>query len=451
MFSRLRSDELIKLAELFPIDKPLYAVGGCVRDSIRHADFYDVDLAGAVLPETLAEILTDTGFEVHSASPRLGTVVIKGEGRHYEYTTFRIDSYPKGSGEHTPVRVEFTEDITADACRRDFKCNALYYDIRAGKLIDPLDGRADIEKGLLSTTVNPEKVLGEDGLRIMRLFRFVSTLGYSPEERTLECAKELKDNLKDITVERVRDELDKLLAGDNCYQALKLMNESGVLGIILPELAANDKVPQKSEFHKYDVLEHIFRVTANCPPSVRLAGLFHDIAKAECMKRDGNTYLHATVGAQMTRDIMTRYKYPLKEIDRTVRLVGGHMFDVNGNARDIKYRRFIAKYHDIIDDMAALFDADSIGTGYYESSRTAVKMRDIYRKMQAENVAFDASELSVNGKDMQNMGYVGREIGEELARLVSLSVDGLIENKRGSMLKEAQRQRLKQEKERKDD
>lgn len=451
MFSRLQSDELTRLARLFPADKPLYAVGGCVRDCIRGVEFYDIDLAGALLPDKLTQILDGSGFEVHSASPRLGTVVIKGDKRHYEYTTFRIDSYPKGSGAHAPVKVEFTEDIYIDACRRDFKCNAMYFDILAGKLIDPLNGQKDVKDKILSTTVSPEKVLSEDGLRIMRLFRFVSTLGFETEKSTYENAVRLKENLNDISVERIRDELDKLLKGKYCYKALRLMNEAGVIKIILPELALNDKEPQKSEFHKYDVLEHIFKVVENCPPDIRLAGLFHDIAKAKCMRDDGNTYMHASVGEEMTRRIMTRYKYPSKDIDRISRLVGGHMFDVNGNARDVKYRRFIAKYHDIIEDMIALFDADSIGTGYYEYSRTAAKTREIYAKMKEEGVAFNASMLAIGGKDLQKIGYEGKEIGQEIDRLVKLSIDGLIANQRGSMLKEAKKQRLKLEKEKKND
>lgn len=442
MFSEEQNRELKELAGYFPEDKPLYAVGGCVRDAIRKADFYDIDLAGAVLPDELREILKDSPFEVHNASPRLGTMVIKGK-RHYEYTTFRIDSYPENSGEHTPCKVEFTQDLYTDARRRDFKCNAIYYDILSDKIIDPLNGKKDIEENILSTTVNPEKVLAEDGLRIMRLVRFVSVLGYGIEQKTYDTAKALVGGLRDISVERIRDELDKLLAGKYCYKALRLMTDMGILSIILPELAANDKVPQKPQFHKYDVLEHIFKVTENCPPDIRLAGLFHDIAKGKCQKEEGNTYMHASVGKIMTKEIMTRYRYPLKEIDRISRLVGGHMFDVNGNARDIKYRRFIAKNYDIIDDMTALFDADSIGTGYYQSSRTADKTRDIYRKMQKENVAFDVSMLAIGGKDLQALGYQGQEIGKELQQLVQMSVDGIISNDRRSMLKEAKRHALR--------
>lgn len=442
MFSEEQKEELKSIAKYFPCDKPLYAVGGCVRDCIRGVEFYDIDLAGALSPEELSKALENSPFEVHSASPRLGTMIIKGK-KNYEYTTFRIDSYPQNSGEHTPCKVEFTSDLKEDACRRDFKCNAIYYDILADKIIDPLDGRDDIKNNILSTTVNPKKVLSEDGLRIMRLVRFVSVLGYDIEENTHNVAKQMVKGLADISVERIRDELDKLLAGKFCGKALRLMNEMGILKIILPELAENDKVAQKPQFHKYDVLEHIFRVTENCPPEIRLAGLFHDIAKGKCQKEEGNTYMHASVGEAMTKDIMTRYKYPSKQIEKITRLVGGHMFDVNGNARDIKYRRFIAKNFDIIDDMTALFDADSIGTGYYDFSRTAVKTREIYQKMLKENVAFNVSMLAISGKDLQVLGYSGKEIGEELKKLSEMSIDGIIQNNRRSMLKEAKRHALK--------
>lgn len=436
MLSQL--DELKSLSQYFPADKKLYAVGGCVRDALRGKEFFDIDLTGEATPQELEQILSNTPYQVHSASPKLGTMIIKGK-RNYEYTTFRIDSYPKNSGLHTPSKVEFTRDIYADACRRDFKCNAIYYDIANSRIVDPLDGQKDIQNKVLSTTVAPDKVLGEDGLRIMRLLRFVSQLGFEVEKNTLESAKNLVANLKDISVERIRDELDKLLLGDYCYEALHMARDIGVLSIILPELASNDKVAQKPQFHKYDVLEHIFQVVKNCPPNIRLAGLFHDIAKGVCQQNDGNTYMHASVGAKMTRDIMTKYKYPNKEIDRITRLVEGHMFDVNGNAREIKFRQFIAKYYDIIDDMLALFDADSIGTGYYEDSRTATKMRIILNQMKENNTAFNVSMLNINGKDLQKLGFEGKAIGEEMRRLVDLSIRGLITNDRQELIKLAKK------------
>lgn len=445
MLLKEQLEELKKLGGLFPKDKPLYAVGGCVRDALRGKPYYDIDLAGAATPEQLSALLEGSGFKVCDASPRLGTMIIKGV-YPYEYTTFRTDSYPKGSLVHTPTSVRFTDDIALDAKRRDFKCNAIYYDICKDKTVDPLGGVKDIEKGLLSTADDPKITLGQDGLRIMRLVRFVSTLGYSVEQKTLEYAKKLVGGLAEISAERIRDELDKLLGGENCYDALKLMRDIGALKVVLPEVALNDGVEQNPAYHKYDVLEHTFRVVENCPPSVRLAGLFHDVAKGVCQKRDGNTYLHSVVGADITKAALTRLKYPNKVVDRAVRLVGEHMFDINSNAREVKYRRFIAKNYDILDDMLALFDADSKGTGYFESSRTAQNMRQVYAKMLDEKVAFSLSQLAVSGKDLQALGFKGKEIGEMLNGLWDMSLRGAVANEKKRLLSIAERAKKGKEK-----
>lgn len=439
-------DELKKLSGFFPSNKRLYAVGGCVRDALQGRRCYDVDLAGAATPADLTELLSASGFKVCPASPRLGTMIIKGEYA-YEYTTFRTDSYPEGSGVHTPDRVVFTEDIEEDARRRDFKCNAVYYDIFDDRLCDPLGGVQDIENRILSTVVSPDTVLSQDGLRIMRLVRFVSTLGYSVEKETMQSAKKLAGGLRDISVERIRDELDKLLAGDNCYNALKLMKEIGALEIILPEVASNDNVAQKPEYHKYDVLEHCFKVAENCPTKIRLAGLLHDVGKGVCMRKDGNSYLHNTVGAEMTREIMTRLKYPVKMIDRTVRLVQEHMFDVNGNARECKYRRFIARNLDIIDDVIDLFKADCIGTGYDIKSRTAEKAERIYSRMLDEKVPMTLKQLNIDGNDLKSIGIDGRDIGTALNIIWNMALRNCVVNEKQALLKVARRLKNSLEKE----
>ncbi|MDE6604462.1 MAG: CCA tRNA nucleotidyltransferase [Clostridia bacterium] len=438
MFDEKTRVELQELASYFPIDKPLYAVGGCVRDHLRGKGCYDIDLAGGVKPEELIEILSKSSFGVVSASPRLGTVVIKGKST-YEYTTFRIDSYPSGSGVHTPTQVEFTDDLTTDAKRRDFKCNAIYYNIKDAQIIDPLGGIKDIEHSVLSTTVEPDTVLSQDGLRILRLARFVSTLGYEIEEQTYDSAKRLVCRLNEISVERIREELNRILSGEHCYKALCLLRDIGAFKIILPELAANDGVPQKAEYHKYDVLEHTFKVVEACPPQVRLAGLFHDIAKGVCQAKDGNMYFHNLVGAEMTGEIMTRLQYSNRQIERTTRMVKLHMFDINGNTKESKCRRFIANNLDIFDDMLDLFEADCIGTGYFQSSRTAEKLRKIYAKMLDEKVPMSIKELAINGKDLQSLGYDGREIGQTLNEIWDIALRGGIVNRKDALMGIAER------------
>ena len=438
MFDDLTRADLEKLASYFPIDKPLYAVGGCVRDHLRGKECYDIDLSGGVKPNELIDILANTPFGVVSASPRLGTVIIKGKNT-YEYTTFRIDSYPAGSGVHTPTEVAFTDDLRVDAKRRDFKCNAIYYQINERKIIDPLGGIKDIERSILSTTVDPDIVLSQDGLRILRLVRFVSKLGYEIDSKTYDRAKMLVVRLNEISVERIREELNKILEGEHCYKALKIMRDLGALEIVLPELAANDGVAQKIQYHKYDVLEHTFKVVEACPPQARLAGLFHDIAKGVCQEQDGNTYFHNVVGAKMTEEIMTRLKYSNRQIERVTRMVALHMFDINGNTKESKCRRFIANNLDILEDILALFEADSIGTGYFTSSRTAERLRKIYAKMLEEKVPMSIKELAVNGKDLQELGIEGREIGQTLSELWDMALRNSVPNERERLLEIAEK------------
>lgn len=425
--------ELEELAEYFPGDSPLYAVGGCVRDAIRGEKCYDVDLSGAVEPHELVELLAGSPFKVTSASPRLGTVIIKGKDS-YEYTTFRIDSYPSDSGVHTPSNVEFTRDLYTDAKRRDFKCNAVYYEIKSEKIIDPLGGVDDIQKGILSATIDPDVVLSQDGLRILRLVRFVSALGYEVESKTYESAKKLVSRLREITVERVRGELNRILAGKYCYKALTMMKELGILKIILPELAFNDGIAQKPQYHKYDVLEHIFKTVEYSPVNVRLAALFHDIGKGKCQVQDGNTYMHNLVGADLTSIIMRRLKYPTKQIERTVRIVKSHMYDVNGDAKEFKCRKFIAKNLDILDDLLALMQADCLATGYLQSSRTAKKLRDVYERMVEKQLPFGIKQLDICGEDLKAIGFGGVEIGNMLEELWLLTLAESIRNEKRHLI-----------------
>ncbi|MDE5617943.1 MAG: CCA tRNA nucleotidyltransferase, partial [Clostridia bacterium] len=248
-------DELERLARFFPSDKPLYAVGGCVRDKIMGRSGGDIDLTSACRPEEIMPFVKQAGMTCKQGSLRLGTVLIKGKGC-YEYTSFRVDSYPAGSGVHRPDAVRFTDDMSEDARRRDFTVNAIYLNIANGKITDLLGGEADIENKILRTVDDPYRVLGEDGLRIMRLYRFVSTLGFDVEENTAKAAKELSGRLKDIAPERIREELIKTLHGDYAGKALYGLMDSGALNVIMPELALNYGVRQKPQYHEYDVFGH---------------------------------------------------------------------------------------------------------------------------------------------------------------------------------------------------
>lgn len=425
--------ELKRLAKLFPPERPLYAVGGCVRDEILGREVFDIDLTSACLQEEAEKYAKAAGMRVLLGSKRLGTVMIKGE-KSYEYTPFRVDSYPAGSGVHKPASVRFTEDIEEDARRRDFTVNALYYDILGGDTLDLLGGKADLDARLLRAVDDPRRVLGEDGLRIMRLYRFVAVLGFSAEEKTASAAREMSGLLGDIAPERIRVELDKLLAGEHAAEGLRGLIGCGAMRVIMPEFCENIGVKQDPAFHMYDVDEHILRTVEYAPPRLRLAALLHDIGKGRCVREEGNMYRHAQVSAQMAEEIMTRLRYSKEQTRRTVRLVAAHMTDMRGDMRESKLRRFVAKNADIIDDLTELIIADAraaCGNADREKCLRIARLRD---KMQKEGVPFGVGELAINGNDVMAFGYKGEEIGKVLNELFDLCLRGEKKNERKILL-----------------
>lgn len=425
--------ELKRLAKLFPPERPLYAVGGCVRDEILGREVFDIDLTSACLQEEAEKYAKAAGMRVLLGSKRLGTVMIKGE-KSYEYTPFRVDSYPAGSGVHKPASVRFTEDIEEDARRRDFTVNALYYDILRGDTLDLLGGKADLDARLLRAVDDPRRVLGEDGLRIMRLYRFVAVLGFFAEEKTAAAAREMSGLLGDIAPERIRVELDKLLAGEHAAEGLRGLIGCGAMRVIMPEFCENIGVKQDPAFHMYDVDEHILRTVEYAPPRLRLAALLHDIGKGRCVREEGNMYRHAQVSAQMAEEIMTRLRYSKEQTRRTVRLVAAHMTDMRGDMRESKLRRFVANNADIIDDLTELIIADAraaCGNADREKCLRIARLRD---KMQKEGVPFGVGELAINGNDVMAFGYKGEEIGKVLNELFDLCLRGEKKNERKILL-----------------
>ena len=420
------------IAEAFPTK--LYLVGGAVRDALRGEKVEDYDLAGAATPEVVRETLTAAGYRVVDSSPRLGTLIIVAGGRHFEYTAFRTDSYPEGSGAHKPDKVVFTDDLGQDCRRRDFRCNAIYYDIKDRKLVDPLGGQEDVKARVLRTTRDAREVFCEDGLRIMRLVRFVSTLGFTPDDEATTAAKELVGRLADVSAERIREELDKTLAGKHVLDALHLARDTGAISVVIPELAANDGIAQPPAMHAYDVLEHSFRTTAAAREDIRLVALLHDVGKAVALERDGNMHNHALYGADMAEEVTKRLRYPNAVIEETKTLVAEHMYDINANAKEVKLRRFVARNHGHIDKLIALVRADSAGTGIFTDCPRADRFDATLAKMRADGVPFTVRELAVDGNDLKKFGLRGEKIGETQRTLLDACIEGRQKNEKSGLL-----------------
>lgn len=437
-------EKLKKLAAACPFT--LYAVGGAVRDFYAglNCDKRDIDICAPADADVFTEIAKNNGFFVDATYKNTGAVKLSCDGQDYEFTCFRSDKYVRG--EHVPSSIEYTADINLDARRRDFKCNAVYFDIKRGEIVDPLGGLNDVKRGILSTVAPADKVFGEDGLRLMRLARFAAQTGFKPDEECIAGARKNARLISDIKAERIWVELGQILAADGKYGVkdgqyvgVKLLDEIGVLGIILPELGACRGVKQREDFHNYDVLGHSLRAVLYADPSVRLAALLHDIGKAEVYKATGTFIGHEAVGAQTAEVALARLKVPKKLAAETVKLIELHMYDLRCDARESKARKFIVNNPPYFDKLLMLKQADfSACKDDISVAPFVEKYKRVYAKMKAEGVPFALGELKLSGGDLKGV-VPDSEIGKTLKRLLCDCAAGVIPNDKERLLTYAQK------------
>lgn len=417
------SEKLIRLAESCPY--PLYVVGGKVRDYIAGLKGgTDTDICAPADVKDLVNRAYAAGYAAEAVFKNTGTVKLKSAGEELEFASFRSDKYVRG--EHCPATTCFTDDINLDAVRRDFKCNAVYYDICAGQFVDPLGGIADIKAKRLTTVAPPLKVFSEDGLRLMRLARIAAQTGFTPADECIRGALANCDLIEDVHPQRIYAELDMILHADEKngvplahYTGLNILKQTGVLQKILPELAACEGVKQRADFHNYDVLEHSFRAAAYADGGIRLSALLHDIGKPLCAAGTGSFIGHEKKGAELAEEICLRLGVPKKLTAETVRLISLHMYDLRGDARESKIRRFILSNYDIIDKILALKQADfSACKDDTSVAPSVIKIGGIYEKMRKEGVPFTLKELKIKGNDLISCGFAPEKVGAALESLL---------------------------------
>ncbi len=406
---------------------PIYVVGGAVRNFLLgERTFNDIDICAPVRSDEFSQSAKEFGIEVCAEYKRTQTLKLKGKYADYEFTSFRTENYSDGGG-HTPSQTVLTTDIVEDAKRRDFKCNAIYYDIKKGEIVDVLGGVEDVKNKVIDTVVDADAVFSHDGLRIMRLARFAGALGFTPTERTLNGCRKYADNLNDISVERIYSELKQILQSDTAYpfspndahyRGLKILSEVGALDVILPELTAGRNMAQRSDFHKYDVLEHSLRTALYSDKEVRLASLLHDIAKPYCMINFGKYAMHERYGEDMSREVLKRFKADNKTIDEVVFLVGKHMVDLKMDMRDNKVKVFIAENYGMIDKLLKVKQADYRACYDYEDvAPTVIKWQKLIEQMREDGVPLTVKDLKITAKDLIALGYKGSAIKTQLEDL----------------------------------
>ncbi len=408
------------LAELFAARGfELFLVGGYVRNLVLGLPGGDFDICSTADPVTAAAISREAGHSVTEKALELGTIEIRvkldGEKHSFEHTTFRRDYYPPG-GAHRPYRVEFTKDIREDASRRDFTAGALYLNLKTLELIDPTGhGLSDVKnKVLRAAAEDPDITIRDDGLRIMRMARFAAELGFSVAPDLLDCATRRASLLADISPERKRDELMKILLADTKYPGLKVTDaplrglnillEIGALKYVLPRLCAGDGVEQTIKFHKHDVLRHCLQACAAAPPErvLRLAALLHDIGKPTALADSGKFYEHEIIGEALAREEMTELRFDNRTMREVLPLVRWHMFDLEGRAKPSTIRRrAVMLGRETFERLIEIRRADVIGSGWpVERVPSADNWQKELDRMVAEGVPWTVGELKVTGREI---------------------------------------------------
>lgn len=440
---KLLPERLIKLSE--QLNKQLFVVGGACRDYLAglSCSAVDWDICAPLCTDEVVSCAQKAGFEVSSVYRNTGTVHLRADGCDYEFTSFRSDRYVRGK--HVPEEVFFTDDIKKDALRRDFKCNAIYYDISAQSFVDPLGGMEDVERRELTTVAPAEKVFGEDGLRLMRLCRIAAQTGFTPTRETVEGARYNRALIDDIAKERVFAELTALLEadrkygnGDGPYRGLKLLHEIGVLERILPELTLGRGMEQRKDFHDYDVLEHSLRCVKYAHPSIRLAALLHDVGKPYCKINFGRFARHEEEGEKIAEEILTRLRAGNRLKERVCALVRWHMYDLSLQASENKIRKFIVAHLPIYGELLLLKQADySACKGDLKKAPCVLKWENIFQNMKNEGVPLKISQLAVRGDELIGAGICPEQTGKTLEYLLNQCVMGVVPNQREKLISHA--------------
>jgi tRNA nucleotidyltransferase (CCA-adding enzyme) len=377
-----------------------YVVGGSVRDALRGVDPHDWDVTTDATPEQIQKVFPRSLY-----NNRFGTVVVRSGEHEVEVTTYRVEA--EYSDHRRPDAVAFTASLREDLARRDFTMNAMAWrpprDGHAGALVDPFDGRSDLEKRVLRAVGAPDERFREDALRMLRAVRFATTLDLRIEPKTAEAIKRNAALTGSLSGERIQQELVKMLGVPKPSVALQMLSDLGILAVICPELEECKGTPQDKAVAE-NVFEHLLATVDATPQGdlvLRLAGLFHDIGKPDTFA-DGHFHQHEYVGEAKARAILRRWKFDKETVNEVTHLIRHHMFWYQGEWTGAAVRRFMNKVG--IENIPALFAlrrADNIGSGARSPRMYALEAlwQRVQEEIDAAN-AFSLRDLKIDGNDL---------------------------------------------------
>jgi putative nucleotidyltransferase with HDIG domain len=408
-----------------------YAVGGSLRDAFLGREATDWDLATDAPPERVLELLPGGVYE-----NRFGTVAVRHAGELFEITTFRSDH--DYADFRRPHRVEWTDRLELDLARRDFTVNAMAWGAgRPGApgeptpdapgLVDRFGGREDIAARTLRAVGDAGDRFREDALRMVRAIRLAAQLDFTIEPATLAAIAGHAELVRHLSGERIATELDRLLAAPRPSIGLRLLESTGVLRSISPELAAQRGVAQ-NKIPGDDLWDHTVRSVDAAPaanPVVRLATLVHDIGKP-ATAADGHFYGHDKVGAELARELLERLRYPRSVVERVTLLVRYHMPTYEPSWSGGAIRRFIRKVgRPALDELWELQRADNVGSGVAPGAGGLDELRRRVDEQLAAAVALDLGDLAIDGHDL--LSELALEPGPTVGRILDALLERVME------------------------
>lgn len=379
-----------------------YFAGGCVRDALLGLAPKDYDIATNATPDTIMRIFRKTV----AIGKAFGVISVLSEGFQFDVTTFRSDgNYSDG---RRPDSVTFSDRET-DVTRRDFTINGLLEDPVAGEIIDLVGGQEDIRRKVIRTIGDPRQRFAEDKLRMMRAVRFSCQLNFAIDPATSTAIKEMSPSITQVSYERIRDEIEKILVSPLRAEGIDMLHSLGILREILPEVADMEGVPQPPDFHpEGDVFTHVKLCLSNLrDPSfeVAMATLLHDIGKPPTItfpadpKTDRIRFnAHEVVGERMTERVCRRFKLSREETEKICWMVAKHMtFKDVEHMRESTLKKFLS--HEFYDDLEQVFVADKMA---------ADKDMASFEYLKAMRGKFTAEDLKpepfLRGKDLIELG-----------------------------------------------
>ncbi len=433
-----------------------FLVGGCTRDILLGRIPKDWDITTNATPEQIIPLFTKTFYE-----NEYGTVGVVNENTEddrlkiVEITPYRLES--SYSDHRHPDKVQFSKSIADDLKRRDFTINSIAISLSNGSIkdiIDLFDGLKDIKDKTIKAVGNASDRFKEDALRILRAIRLSSELGFTINIDTEKAILSHSKLLKQISIERIRDEFVRIIMSNNPKSGIELMDKLGVLEYVIPELIKTKKIEQ-NQAHAYDVWEHLLRTLQhsadkNWSLEIRLSALFHDISKPETRRVSPETnqytfYGHEVVGSRVTKKILERLKFSTKITEKVTKMVRWHMFFSDTETISLSaVRRMINNVgQDNIWDLMNIRICDRIGTGRPKESPYRLRK---YQSMieEALRSPVSVSMLKIDGNRIMKVthvtpgpqiGYILNALMEEVLDNPSLNTSEYLENRAQEMIK----------------